>query len=86
MTVSHIFYDLNIFDASTNLETYLKNPNMERTYDIDDPGFKELISSIALGTKATFSYTPSFDEMREFLAKRDGKKSNAYANLILTDE
>lgn len=39
MTVSHIFYDNNIFDASVSYEYYLKNPNVDRTYDVEDPGF-----------------------------------------------
>jgi sodium/potassium-transporting ATPase subunit alpha len=85
MTVSHLFYDLNTFDASTNFELYKKSPNLERTYHVDDPGFQELIQSIALGTKATFSYTPSIEEMKEYLAKRDGKRTNAYATRVLTD-
>jgi sodium/potassium-transporting ATPase subunit alpha len=43
MTVSHLFYDLQILDASTNFEAYQKNPNLERTYNTEDPGFQELI-------------------------------------------
>jgi len=74
MTVAHLFYDNNIFDATTNYETYKKNPNLDRTYNVEDPGFQELVSSIALGTKATFSYTPTLEEMRAYLAKKDGKK------------
>jgi len=86
MTVAHLFYNNNIFDASTNFEEYLKNPNKERTYNVEDPGFQELINSIALGTKATFSYNPTLEEMRTYLEKKDGKKTSAYADLVLTDQ
>lgn len=86
MTVAHLFYDNSIFDATVNFETYRKNPNMDRTYDVEDPGFKELIQSVALGTKATFSYTPSLEEMRSYLAKKAGKKPSAYSDRILTEE
>jgi hypothetical protein len=43
MTVAHLFFDNNIIDAQTNYEVYKKNPKMDRTYDINDTGFQELI-------------------------------------------
>lgn len=62
MTVSHIYYDTNIHDASVNYQYHQKNgANIE--YDVKDPGFITLMQTIALGTKATFSYTPEVEEM-----------------------
>jgi sodium/potassium-transporting ATPase subunit alpha len=40
MTVSHLFYDLGMIDASTNYETYKKYPAGSKiNYNVDDPGF-----------------------------------------------
>jgi sodium/potassium-transporting ATPase subunit alpha len=36
MTVSHMFYNGIIHEASVNFEEYKKNPNLERTYDVND--------------------------------------------------
>jgi sodium/potassium-transporting ATPase subunit alpha len=74
MTVSHMFYNATIYDATTNFEEYKKNPNMDRSYDINDQGFKDLVESVILGSKATFSYSPSPDELKTYIAKQEGKK------------
>jgi sodium/potassium-transporting ATPase subunit alpha len=81
MTVSHMFYNAMIHDASTNFEEYKKNPNLDRSYDINDPGFKDLIQAIALGSKATFSYTPSPDELKMYIAKQEGRKAASQSEL-----
>jgi len=81
MTVSHMFYNNTIYDASTNMEEYRKNPNLERTYDVDDIGFKDMIQAIALGSKATFSYNPTMDEMKAYIAKQEGKKAASIGEL-----
>lgn len=39
MTVSHIFYDLGMLDASLNYESWKKNPAQKLSYNINDPGF-----------------------------------------------
>ena len=81
MTVSHMFYNGMIYDSSTNYEDYKKNPNLDMTYDLNDPGFKDLIQAIALGSKATFSYNPTPDEMKAYIAKQEGKKASSIGEL-----
>lgn len=39
MTVSHMFFNLGMKDASVNYETLKKNPTMKVDYDVKDPGF-----------------------------------------------
>jgi len=56
MTVSHLFYDFGMLDASISYDIHQENPNVKLGYNIDDPSFKALIQAVALGTKATFSY------------------------------
>lgn len=41
---------------------------------------------VALGTSATFSYLPTEDEMRKYLALKRGKVANALKDHHLTDE
>ena len=68
MTVSHLFFNNSITEASINYEEYKNNPNIRLPYDINDQGFKDLVQSIALGTKATFSFNPTLDEIKAYLA------------------
>ena len=44
------------------------------------------MQAVALGTKATFSYMPTVDEQRKYLAVQHGKKPEAYKDKHLTDE
>lgn len=81
MTVSHMFYNAMIYEASTNWEEYKKNPNLEKTYDVNDAGFKDLIQAIALGSKATFSYNPGPEDLKRYIAKQEGKKLSAIGEL-----
>ena len=76
-----MFYNAMIHEASVNYEEYKKNPNLDRTYDINDQGFKDLVEAVALGSKATFSYTPSMDEMKVYIAKQEGKKASSIGEL-----
>ena len=62
MTVSHLFYDFGMLDASVSYEKYNENPSLKMDYDVNDPGFKALMQAVALGTKASFSYMPTVDE------------------------
>ncbi len=81
MTVSHLFYDLGMIDASTNYETYKKNPAGSKiNYKINDPGFQALMQAVALGSKATFGYQPHKEEILKYIAKKTGK-SAAHINL-----
>lgn len=81
MTVSHMFYNGTIHEASVNYEEYKKNPGMEMTYDLNDPGFKDLVQAIALGSKASFSYTPAPDELLAYINKQEGKKYGSVDDL-----
>lgn len=69
MTVSHLQYNLTLVDASTSFSKHKKNPNHKIEYDPADPMFQQLIQSVALGTKATFSYNPTEIEIKEYLAQ-----------------
>lgn len=71
MTASHIFYDGKIIDVSINFEEKTRN-NIDIPYleAIEEPGFQSLIKCIALGSKATFSYKPTLEEIKTFLAKK----------------
>ena len=44
-------------------------------YEINNPDCRELISAMALGTKATFSYDPTDEDILQFLGKKDTKKT-----------
>lgn len=39
MTVSHLYFNQRIFDASTSMEQYKKNPKLDIGYDVTDPAF-----------------------------------------------
>lgn len=43
MTVSHLFYDFGMLDASISYDKYLENKNIKIDYDVNDPGFKALM-------------------------------------------
>jgi len=87
MTVSQIFYDRKIVDADVNYQIYkntlareqekgadanLKNV-AEPKYDHNDPGFKTLIQGVTLSTTSYFSYSPTDDELRAKIAKKEKK-------------
>lgn len=60
MTVSSLWYDGSLYDASLNYQTYLENKDtMKIDYNINDPTCAELIKTVALGTKAIFTYNPN---------------------------
>src|SRR6185437_13853730 len=62
MTVSHMYFDQQIIDASVNYaDAKVKNINTE--YSVEDQGFMTLVQTIILGSKATFQYTPTMDEV-----------------------
>jgi sodium/potassium-transporting ATPase subunit alpha len=43
MTVSHMYYDGFIHDASVNYETYKNDPSLNPTYNVESAGFKDLV-------------------------------------------
>lgn len=87
MSVSQMFYDGKVKDTSINYEIFSNALNREKEkgenanlknvqhpdYDITDPGFRNMINTVALSTTSFFSYTPPPEEVRAKLAKKKGK-------------
>jgi hypothetical protein len=70
MSVSHLFYGNKQVEASVNYEDFLKSPHYHNLgYDIHDKDFKELVKLMALGSKASFQYNPSDEEILKYYAK-----------------
>ena len=44
------------------------------------------MQAVCLGTKATFSYMPTVDEQKKFIALQLGKRADALKHHVLTDE
>jgi hypothetical protein len=64
MTVSHIYYcSKKLINASLN---YQEKKDRKTDYDIDDPDFKELMLCVTLGSKATFHYQPSMEDILNY--------------------
>jgi sodium/potassium-transporting ATPase subunit alpha len=85
MTMSHLFYNLGMVDASTNYEDCKGNPDLKVGYNPKDPMFQTLMETVALGTKATFSYAPTDAEMKKFLAIQHGKKISSYKDYQMSE-
>jgi sodium/potassium-transporting ATPase subunit alpha len=73
MTVSHMYYNRQVIDASINLQVFERNAlkgkddrddNLEIGYDPNDPGFRALVQAIVLGTYTIFQYDPSDEECK----------------------
>lgn len=84
MSVSHMFFNGSIIDASTNYEifkrleekakTEQKSSNISQpSYDTQNEIFKTFIETIALATISFFEYQPSSDQIRAKVAKATGK-------------
>lgn len=76
MTVSHLFVNRQVLDASTNLQAYQRNLARDKPddkikigYDPKDPGFDGLLRAVVLGTYTIFSYSPSEDECKTLHAR-----------------
>lgn len=76
MTVSHMFFNRQIIDASVNYQAYQeeqKKPkpdeNFNVGYDIKDHNFLSLVQAIVLGTYTIFNYDPSIDECKTLYAR-----------------
>ena len=90
MTVSQVFINGKVMDASINYEIYKRmletaKPKGEAAvlsvknpqYETDNADFKTLIISIALSTSSFFAFEPSSDQYRQLVAKeqkKDAKK------------
>ena len=78
MTVSHLYYGGQMVDASVNYEDFIKEPNEEQIeYDINDPCFKDLLEVMILGSKASFAYNPTDDDILNFIGKNDSKSKKS---------
>jgi len=70
MTVSSLWYDGDLFDASLNYQAYLENQDtMKPDYNINEPTCAELIKTVALGTKAFFTYSPNEQIIKRKIGK-----------------
>ena len=85
MTVSQIFLDRKVVDATCNWGTYKELVKREEEhakernepvkkiqgpkYDREDPSFKNFIKTLALSTTAFFSFSPGNDVIRARYAK-----------------
>lgn len=85
MTVSHLFYNLASIEAGVNYEQ-VKQGKATTDYNIEDPAFKALLECITIGTKATFSYLPTLEEMKKFLSVKYKKSLKSYEHRNLTDD
>jgi hypothetical protein len=62
-----------MLDASLNYSLYKKDDSLKIGYDVNNTGFKNLVQAVALGSKATFRYTPVKDEIIKYFAKKNSK-------------
>jgi sodium/potassium-transporting ATPase subunit alpha len=76
MTVSHVFCNRSIYDASLNYQDHLRNQakpkpddKLELGYDPKDPGFSSLVEAVVLGTYTIFNYDPTDDEAKQLFAR-----------------
>ena len=84
MSVSQIYYNKQIVDASVNWEIYRRLLDIETQkgdqgqprnvatpkYDVQDVNFRTMIQTVALSTTSFFSYTPTQDQIRAAVAKK----------------
>lgn len=56
----------------------MKNPSVNLAYNTKEVGFQELISAVALGTKAVFGYHPSKEEIVKYISKKQKKGVGHY--------
>ena len=45
-----------------------------------------MLECVALGSKATFSYNPSLDDIKTYIAKSKGKKATSMEHTHISDE
>lgn len=74
MTVSHLYYNAEIHEASISYDKFKKHPEIKLDYDVNDSAFKSLLECMILGSKATFSYNPSTDEIKQYISISKGEK------------
>jgi hypothetical protein len=75
-----------MLDASLNYSLYKKDDSLKIGYDINNTGFKNLVQAVALGSKATFRYTPVKDEIIKYFAKKYSKTEKSVLYESIPDE
>jgi hypothetical protein len=83
MTVSQIYLDRKVIDASVNVQVAKELIKKEEakpdgdaskvkdvSYDVKDEMFKTLVSAVALSTTSIFAYTPADDVVRSGYIKK----------------
>ena len=90
MTVSHMFYNRNQVDCSTNYQIFERNMKKAKPdekivvdYDIKDKNFLALVEAVVLGTYTTFSYDPTVDEAKQLYARINKKAVASLENVEL---
>ena len=82
MTVSHVYYcSKKLIDSSVNYEDKKK----KALYDVNDPDFRDLMFCVALGSKASFHYQPSIDDILNYKGIK-GEEKRRIAKNSLTDK
>jgi len=77
---------MQMLDASINYSTYKNNPSLKIGYDVNNTGLKNLVQSVALGTKGVFRYTPSKDEIIKYYAKKHEKNEKSVIYDTIPDD
>ena len=70
MTVSHLWFAGKLYDAGTNKQEWEKGGMKgELGYPEEDPDFTNLMENVVLGTKASFTYNPTEDDLKRYIAR-----------------
>ena len=71
MTVSHCWFNVEVFDCSINMQNISlgQNKREELGYDPSNPEFKELMKCISQGTTAKFDFKPDQDMIKKKIGK-----------------
>jgi len=90
MTVSHVFFNRSICDASLNLQMHERNIAKEKPddklalgYNPKDAGFLSLVEAIVLGTYTIFNYDPTDDEAKQLYARMKKVATSSLDNMDL---
>jgi hypothetical protein len=71
MTASNCFYNGKCINISKNYEEVTKNGGSVN-YDVTENAFKVFMETVAISSKATFNYRPTMDEIKSYIAKKNG--------------
>lgn len=75
MTVSHLWFGGRLYDAANNKQEWEKGgQKRDLGYPVDDPDFVSLMENVVLGTRASFTYNPTEDDLKRYIARMILKK------------